>query len=70
MHSEETGRAPVSSFCGVLLNCRPMVWTLFLALFALWLIAHFAFHIASGLIHLLLLGAVVALVVGLVRRTT
>lgn len=46
-----------------------MVWTLFVALFALWLLAYFAFHIASGLIHLLLLGAVIALVVGLVRRT-
>lgn len=47
-----------------------MVWTLFVALFALWLLAYFAFHIASGLIHLLLLAAVVALVIGLVRRTT
>ena len=46
-----------------------MVWTLCVVLFALWLIAHFAFHVTSGLIHLLLLGAVVALVVGLVRRT-
>jgi Family of unknown function (DUF5670) len=45
-----------------------MVWTVFVVLFVLWLLGYFAFHIASGLIHLLLLGAVVALILGLARR--
>ncbi|HEY7114426.1 MAG TPA: lmo0937 family membrane protein [Thermoanaerobaculia bacterium] len=47
-----------------------MIWTLVVVFFALWLLAYFAFHVASGLIHLLLLAAVVALVFGLVRRAS
>ncbi len=46
-----------------------MIWTVFVVLLALWLIGYFAFHIGGGLIHLLLLAAVVALVIGLARRT-
>src|SRR5262249_48533638 len=52
-----------------LLNSAPMIWTVFVVLFVLWLLAFFAFHVASGLIPLILLGAVVALVVGLARRS-
>ena len=44
---------------------------MFLALFAvllvLWLLGFFAFHVAGGLIHLLLIIAVIALVVHFVR---
>jgi hypothetical protein len=42
-----------------------MIWTVFVVLFVIWLLAFFAFHVGTGLIHLILLGAVVALVVGL-----
>ncbi len=45
-----------------------MIWTVFVVLLVLWLLGFFAFHIGGGLIHLLLLGAVGALVVGLARR--
>ena len=45
--------------------------SMFLALFAvllvLWLLGFFAFHVAGGLIHLLLIVAVIALVVHFVR---
>lgn len=44
-----------------------MLWTIFVVLLVLWLLAFFAFHV-GGLIHLLLLAAVIALVLGLVRR--
>lgn len=43
-----------------------MLWTIFVILIVLWL-AGFAFHVAGGLIHLLLL---VALVVGLIQLFT
>lgn len=43
-----------------------MLWTIFVILLVLWL-AGFAFHVAGGLIHLLL---VVALIVGLVQLFT
>ncbi len=43
-----------------------MLWTIFVILLILWL-AGFAFHIAGGLIHILL---VVALVVGLIQLFT
>ena len=45
-----------------------MIWTVFVVLLVLWLLGFFALHVGSGLIHLFLLGAVVALVVGLLRR--
>ena len=45
-----------------------MFWTLFVAFFVAWLVAYFAFHVVSGLIHLLLLAAVVMLIIGLARR--
>lgn len=40
---------------------------LFVILVVLWLLGFLAFHIAGGLIHLLLVVAVIALVVHLVR---
>jgi hypothetical protein len=47
-----------------------MLWTIFVVLLILWLLG-FSFHIAGGLIHLLLVVALVILVINLVggRRT-
>jgi hypothetical protein len=47
-----------------------MLWTIFVILLILWLLG-FSFHIAGGLIHLLLVIAVVVLIINLVsgRRT-
>ena len=42
-----------------------MLWTIFVILLVLWLLG-FSLHIAGGLIHLLLLVAVVVLVINLV----
>lgn len=47
-----------------------MLWTIFAILLILWLLG-FSFHIAGGLIHLLLVVAVIVLIVNLItgRRT-
>jgi hypothetical protein len=45
-----------------------MLMTLFVILLVLWALGLFAFHVTGGLIHLLLLIALVALVVHLFRR--
>jgi hypothetical protein len=45
-----------------------MLWTIMVILLVMWLLG-FSFHIAGGLIHLLLVIAVVILIVNLVRRT-
>jgi hypothetical protein len=47
-----------------------MLWTIFVVLLVLWLLG-FSLHVAGGLIHLLLVVAVVVLVINLVngRRT-
>jgi len=47
-----------------------MLWTVFVILLILWLLG-FSFHVAGGLIHLLLVVAVVVLVINLIsgRRT-
>jgi hypothetical protein len=47
-----------------------MLWTIFVIILVLWLLG-FSFHIAGGLIHLLLVVALVVLIVNLVsgRRT-
>ena len=42
--------------------------TLALLFFGIWLVSWVAFHIAGGLIHLLLVVGVIALVVHFVRR--
>ena len=42
-----------------------MLWTIILILFVLWLLG-FSFHIAGGLIHILLVVALIVLVINLV----
>jgi hypothetical protein len=42
-----------------------MLWTVFVILLVLWLLG-FSFHIAGGLIHLLLVVAVIVLIINLV----
>ena len=42
-----------------------MLWTIFVILLVLWLLG-FSFHIAGGLIHILLVVALIVLVVNLV----
>jgi hypothetical protein len=44
-----------------------MFLTLFIVLLVLWLLGFFAFHVASGLIHILLIVAVISLVMHLFR---
>jgi hypothetical protein len=44
-----------------------MFLTLFIVLLVFWLLGFFAFHVAGGLIHILLIVAVICLVVHLVR---
>jgi len=44
-----------------------VVWTIFVILLVLWLLGFFAFHVTSGLIHLILVVAVIVLILGLVR---
>ncbi|MGD0676273.1 MAG: lmo0937 family membrane protein [Polyangiaceae bacterium] len=48
-----------------------MLWTLAVVFLVLWAMGFVAFHVTTGLIHLLLLAAVVVVVVQLVtgRRT-
>jgi L-asparagine transporter-like permease len=53
------------TMCGEKVN---MLWTIVVILLVMWLLG-FSFHIAGGLIHLLLVVAVVVLIVNLVRRT-
>lgn len=45
-----------------------MLWTAFVILLILWLLG-FSFHVAGGLIHLLLLIAVIVLIVNLASGT-
>jgi uncharacterized protein DUF5670 len=45
-----------------------MVWTIFVILLVLWLLGFFAFKVGGGLIHLILIIAVIVLILGLVRR--
>ena len=40
---------------------------LFIVLFAVWVLGWFTFHVAGGLIHLLLLVAVISLIVHFAR---
>lgn len=42
-----------------------MLWTIFVILVVLWLLG-FSFHIAGGLIHILLVVAVVVLIINLI----
>lgn len=43
-----------------------MLWTIAVILVVLWLLGFVAFHVAGGLIHLLLLVAIVVIVVQLI----
>jgi hypothetical protein len=43
-----------------------MLWTIFVVLLVLWALGFFAFHVAGGLIHLLLVVALVVLVFNLI----
>jgi hypothetical protein len=47
-----------------------MFLVLFFFLLVLWLLGFAAFHVAGGLIHLLLILAVIAIIVHFVRGTT
>lgn len=42
-----------------------MLWTLFVILLILWILGFGVFHVAHGLIHLLLVAAVIVLLVRL-----
>jgi hypothetical protein len=42
-----------------------MLWTIFVILVVLWLLG-FSFHIAGGLIHILLVVAVIVLIINLI----
>jgi len=44
-----------------------MLWTIFVVILILWLLG-FSLHVAGGLIHLLLVVALVVLVINLVQR--
>jgi hypothetical protein len=44
-----------------------MFMTLFVILLVMWLMGFFAFHVASGLVHLLLVIALISLVLHLFR---
>jgi hypothetical protein len=44
-----------------------MFMTLFVVLLLMWLLGFFAFHVAGGLIHILLIVAVISLVMHLFR---
>ncbi len=43
-----------------------MLWTIAVILFVLWLLGAFAFHVGGGLIHLLLVIAVVVIIFQLI----
>ena len=47
-----------------------MFLILFVVLLVLWLLGFFAFHVAGGLIHLLLIIAVIALIIHFFRGRT
>jgi hypothetical protein len=47
-----------------------MFMTLFVVLLVLWLLGFFAFHVAGGLIHVLLIIAVICLIVHFLRGRT
>ncbi|MGH9435382.1 MAG: lmo0937 family membrane protein [Terriglobia bacterium] len=46
-----------------------MLLALFVILLILWLLGFIAFHVASGLIHILLVVAIICLIVHFLRRS-
>jgi hypothetical protein len=73
--SDDLGYAPISIERGVwpeeTEEETPMFYSLFLVLFIVlflvWVLGWFAFHIAGGLIHILLIVAVISLIVHFAR---
>jgi len=47
-----------------------MLWTIAVILLILWLLGGFAFHIGGGLIHILLVVAIIVIVVNLLQRAS
>ncbi|MEO7217786.1 MAG: lmo0937 family membrane protein [Gemmatimonadaceae bacterium] len=43
-----------------------MLWTIAVILFILWLLGFFAFHVAGGLIHILLVVAIIVVIFRLI----
>jgi hypothetical protein len=43
-----------------------MLWTIAVILFILWLLGFFAFHVAGGLIHILLVIAIIVVIYRLI----
>lgn len=43
-----------------------MLWTIAVILFILWLLGFFAFHVAGGLIHILLVIAIIVVIFRLI----
>ena len=58
----------VSQSLWVIYEGDSMFLTLFAILLVMWVLGFFAFHVAGGLIHLLLIFAVISLVVHFFRR--
>jgi Family of unknown function (DUF5670) len=50
----------------LVVKATTMIWTIALVLFVLWLLGFAVFHVAGGLIHLLLILAVIAIAYQLV----
>jgi hypothetical protein len=46
---------------------KTMLWTIVVILLVLWALGFFALHVGGGLIHLLLVIAVIVIIVNLVR---
>ncbi len=44
-----------------------MLWTIAVILVVLWLLGFFAFHVAGGLIHLLIVIAVIVVLLNIIR---
>lgn len=45
-----------------------ILYVIAVILIILWLMGSFAFHVAGGLIHILLIIAIIALILGVIRR--
>ena len=44
-----------------------MIWTLAVILFVLWLLGGFVFHVGGGLIHILLVLAVIVVLINIIQ---
>jgi len=67
--AEQGTHCRIAPFClshygrwAALAGRRSMLWTIAIILFVLWLLGFFAFHVAGGLIHILLVIAVIVLI--------